>query len=439
MKKKQRQILIGFGSCIALLVVGAVGFLSLQQLRTPLMDLVPAERTIAFFEKTTLPRAKAVAGPRFPVLQDIPQTEGSFSLAIIKGENGAQQWILSPELETTTLEGRELQRFRGKPVYVSDGASLETLSVREGEEPLSASAVFLALFSRTYSGEWAYFSEAPQEGGDARISSLLGEIHGDMLLEQKTDGGIAIHFADTISKGSTERYSLPMVAEGGICVGVNSADQFFSLFSSQQDALLQQRIAAAAVENMLGTEVSLQYDLLPLLKRPSIGCGSTTTESKPAGLFLGEINDRSLWDRLTAEWHASALANTAGGTIDRRLIDGKYTYEVLKNADASLETGQTNVNGWEVRSTAGTGSGGLFTARKGLHVLVATSREWLNAGLTEPLAIVSGTSAGVLDPGTPLVAPPALQPILSVFFGQKALVWSRNERGGIVTLTIQPQ
>ncbi len=418
-----RRILLGFLAVFSLLIVGIGVFVSLQlRASTPLLSLLPENRVIAYFHGMELNQIRAFA-PTYPVLSALPNATGEFSLAVIKDGNGIDAWIFTPVSEQFSVE-MKAEPWQGRSVYRSFPGEIPVAakgeSVKDGQE-------FSAL-SGMHAERWAWLTALP---GDAE---LFGTRMQHVMIDLWGNNDVSMRTASAGELPETTVLQIPDAQNGGVCIGTfgyRLAEML--LQNSVSDPALQGDILGQELSELLGADVSLQYDVRPLLTRPVTACLSGET-----GLWMGELTQgRRVWDTLSARLHDDVRASAAQGTVERKLVDNDYEYAVVKPATGTIETMKRTESGWAITETF-TGSGtGLVTARKANRFLVATSKAWLDAGLK---ALPSGPAAygGSLDLQTfdRSRLPAAVQAIAPLLSGN-AVSWTLAGQNGVMNLRIR--
>ncbi len=437
-----RWILTGVLGAILVAAAGIAVLLIWQwQMRAPLASLVPAERTLAFFPRTTLSELQKTYASWIPQISELPRSEGWMSVAFVETAAGRTAWVIDPTDETSFGDTPAEIRLRGKSVVVGAGTESADVGIREGETPLSASPSFLSLIAETVTQDWGYVHTVPSGEADRRVTLLFGAPTGEAVLERRGEKDALLTYAVTGIDGSPVRFAFPdaLPAET-FCLGSASPETFLRLLVEDGDPIITQSERLTETERLLGADLSLQYDLLPLLKRPAVGCIRDENGRRDV-LLSGEIEDVSAWDALALRLHDGFRDRASKGYVDRRTVDGKYAYAVVKDAMSDLRTDSSTRNGWSVSETPLTASGGLFTARLRNRFILATAPDLFATGTAPALRPLDGLSAGSSElarfAGTTF--PPLFGPLRSVYPEGSRFTWTFGVSGGIARLAVRAE
>ncbi len=421
-----RWILTGLlGSILVAAASIATFFIWQWQTRAPLASLLPAERTIAFFPRTTGVILRETFLPWVPEVRDVP-AEGWMSLAIVEKPSGGTAWVIAPTEFTNAGDSPAEIRLRGKTVYISDGTTPDDIGIREGETPLSSSPSFLALTSETVTQDWGYVRTLPGGDADPRLLQIIGQSADGAVFERRGEKDFILRYRVSNISGTPVRFAFPdTVPPGTQCLGQATPELLLRQLVPDGDPLLTQSIRQRQIEKLLGADVSMQFDILPLLKRPAVAC-IRDVGGRRSVLLIGETENATAWEKITARLHDSFHDRASRGYVDRRTVEEKYAYAIVKDATTDLHTESRMENGWSTTVTPLTASGGLFTARLRNRFVLATSPELFASGLSPVLRPLDGVSAGTMDFGslTPLALPPLLSPVRSLLPQQARLTWT---------------
>ncbi len=432
-----RRLLLIFTAVVLTGLLGLGAFLYLQyRASTSLLSLLPKDQVRAYFHRLEIREIRSFSST-YVALSAIPDREGLFSLAILN-----DGWLLTPASDDATLEGLPAPLWNGRPVLRSFPTEIPT--AQKGQA-LKDDEVFARLFSGIDTERWAWMSALPMDIPLKTDVILGGNQHGGVLIGIRSEKDVSVRYATKESPytvpvfaGDSAVMQVPSSPNNGLCIGSADATTLPNLLATTTDPLLQQELLTQEIESLLGAEISLQYDLAPLLRRPTTACLAGEGNAR-TGLLLGEFTGgRTAWDSLALRLHDSFNARHAEGTVERRLVDDEYEYAIAKSTTTSSETTTRTEGGWAIRETV-TGSGsGLFTARRGNRFLIATSQDWLHAGLNATPSAPS-TFAGSIDMRAMTMTdlPVNLRILLPLFQGSTEVEWSVVTQNGITSVHLQ--
>lgn len=209
---------------------------------------------------------------------------------------------------------------------------------------------------------------------------------------------------------------------------------------------MEQAVLRAKVRDLLGDDVSLQYDLLPLLdqsatlhQRAASGTGTITS-------FLLEGNASAAELAALPRLHKSAASLLQKGTVVRTTFD-EDTVATQVRADAtSLEHTQERMGNWQVESTlAPGGTAGLVTGTSNRKFFITNNPQWAMQQIASesnniPLPAVPGawTMGGVLN--SDAISPPTQDSLAGFLLPHMpaGFAWSMATASDTVETAIRP-
>lgn len=134
-------------------------------------------------------------------------------------------------------------------------------------------------------------------------------------------------------------------------------------------------------EATFGRDVSLAYDLLPLLHAPAT-LSLTAESGRIISFFVeGSVGDaQTLHDRLT-RLHGSIRSRLAQIQIERKNFEQGFSALVVRDAPLSARESVEEINGWDVRSTIGADGTGLVSASSDHRYALGSERNFVEGFL----------------------------------------------------------
>lgn len=134
-------------------------------------------------------------------------------------------------------------------------------------------------------------------------------------------------------------------------------------------------------ETIVGKDVSVPYDLLPLLHAPATL--SLTVESNGMIRFFaeGSVGDtQMLHDRL-ARLHASVRTRLAQVQIERKNFEQGFSALLVREKPGSVRESEEEMDGWDVRSTISGSGTGLVSAEYREQYILGSERGFVESFL----------------------------------------------------------
>ncbi|GEM_PF-5301483 len=234
---------------------------------------------------------------------------------------------------------------------------------------------------------------------------------------------------------------LPVRSSGAVlwvadtAVLTEMATQF--LQSEQRQAL--DAVVRTWGRTTLGPDVSVRYDVLPLLNEALLIWDDATGDWTLRSVIDGGAE--AFLDRL----HASYRAGIPNVVRTQRLLDDRFPLNMVEIDDQTVTDDSTQENGWTVRIQRSlTGSGTLASARRGREIILganpAAVRALLQKTITPPapwrgiLAIGSLPRKLLASETATLFLPATLQGTIGAGSGD-TILWSLRRQNDTLTVT----
>lgn len=205
------------------------------------------------------------------------------------------------------------------------------------------------------------------------------------------------------------------------------------------NALLAQAIVRARLAEIAGTDISLQYEVLPLLEEPATLFVEPANGSGALGFLLEGQADAVTLAQTMDRLHASVAASLATGVVTRSTFEDTTVSQVRQDPDA-LQSTEEQIGRWHVRRT-GLGENsptrGIATASDGRHFMISNNRAWTDAWLHADAAIPLPRAQGQWVMGgvvrTSDVLPGGQGPLWDFLLPglEQQFAWSVEQMGGV--------
>jgi len=445
--------LIAFALLGSLIVLGGAitAVVALWQPRS-LEAMLPGEGTIALFSNVTREDLRAWSD-RFPTVRSVPNFAGQLELGILDFGNGSHGWILSSPVKDVPLPETN-GTFRGQNVLFSNPKAMDMMT----QVPrLRAIAMFQELSRGMSPGASRVYLRTNEQEASAALPAQLRPFivaSGGLLLSR--DGEAAL----------IRVYGKPATIHGSAPVGVTAVspapdltlalatpvqmfDRELARFPDTERAVRRGQLTTV-INDLLGDEWSLQYDILPLISQTSTFSWKAGTGSMPSFLLRSSTTNVAEMKKRLLAFHESFKTRLTGTIITRHTFDRGFTSAILGSDPAHVEDLRTSVNGWTVRETRQKNGGRvMLSATRGREFIVSNRRGWLKdivTGTRElPLPTVSGqfVAGGTLSPAlferwtADMRSEPGWMWIRSTVHAKEEVLWGADMEGKTLTVSIR--
>lgn len=413
------QLIIGAASLLCLLLVG-LSLLLLRQIGPSPASLLPADRTLILIENVQ-PEVREALGTIIPFLNTIPPYRGT-TAALVRLPDGKTDWLIFGE----TKDARG-----GKSIGSENPMTFALLGTGSA---LSADPGFLALAHNYKPGpSWIYVQNPAMQ---MMVQGL--QLPSVPLSLELGTGSLRLAWPSRM----TTAFTGPVMGEdGNAIVRLNAAT--LSLFLKNAASIFTDAVRMPAeallqswISRTVGKDISMTYDIVPMLDGPGIVTIAAASETLDAGVrALPSESAENKLQRLEQE----AIGASADVEQVERKFDEKFTLETIQ-AKTNMIPVETEQSGWTIRTIA---SDKFVTARKGREFIVATGDALLNALLAATLGNAHQQIAdGMIRENAvtdllrqwhiPLHLPWNLIPGTG-----DTIMWTMNRQGGLAVLDMQ--
>jgi hypothetical protein len=248
------------------------------------------------------------------------------------------------------------------------------------EQPLSSDVTFSTLKTHASTEtEWAFLSASLFPQG----ASLFADVLKALLVAKSSgvalwyiDNDISVrHISDALIAKKAPTTIPEMPDSFAVFAFGNGQASFRSLQQSLQkdDAIVLEGLLQEAVHTY-GKNISLQYDILPLLKEPSsvqLSASGGVLNILLSGSMQETKSLHSILDRLHAEYERTLPSSK----ITKRVLDKRFSSIDIRHDPTMIERNQRAEEGWLVRSTSLAGSHKeMVTATQSNAFIIGTTR-----------------------------------------------------------------
>ncbi len=386
-------------------------------------DILPADSTVALVHYPLLPELEEPVKALFPILQSAPHASGSIVAVLrLPDEPSPAHWIVFTP-DTQPQEG-DNQGFIGRYFYrASDVKILEQLG---HEMPLSHDA-FFSVIEKEDPSDFLYLrTDALPE-----TNTLTDRITHAMLKDTKwismSRGADAyvIKLAGSFKDFLGADFDVSHSDDAKEILALNDGASLWDFAKSavtSDDAALLESAMLQSIRDHFGDDVSLQYDLLPLLQKPSM----LSVSSSGGFLFAGSADTATLKATLL-RLHASVRSVLPRITINQYEI-GQFSANVVMEDQGGITEETWSQDGYEITRTGPrNGSGGFLTAVRNNDFFISNDRNLLEEALKAPPSFPFSSNAP-MDAGgiisSERIEPLRGAPLFSLFPPGKSLLWS---------------
>ena len=438
MKKKHiRQALIISLSFAGVILAGAVVWLLYPMKQIRAEDLLPADKTILFLD---LPRPEDLPtlAQWFPILREMPDPPPR-SAALVTPGNGRAEWIFFDAAFPGTAPRAHAQNE-------------EVLKLLGSGAALSAAADFRSLLSNDAAHTRLFLAPpSPLLPHPVILASLIA-LRAPLAAERTASGITLSTFTDGTQTHRALSPVLPLAfAHPTLVVAGSEAKQEVERIAALLPASVTLPMHGAlqqSVAEFFGPDVSMTYDIIPLLEHTSIlETGADPAMERSLFVLEGSLADQSK-NKALMEKLRSAFVRTlpVSEQVHRTFEKGRTFDDIRANPDALGERTES-VNGWDVHTVRSPQMNREFTTA---HL---AGRSVIGSSRTAVLAMLDGTgavlrlpysSAGTIVAGG-LADMDTLHDLLQFFLPsaitlprtEGAYRWSVMEEGKIVRVMIE--
>ncbi len=373
----QRTLLILLG--VGIVVTGAVGAFFLIH-RTPLpAEVLPADEVVSYWHATDRDAVQKEAS--FARRAELPQLRPGFDLAVLR--NG---WIVFPSVPGEIAGAR--RTGDGLSYVASDDGAAALL---EGSAPrLSNDPAFRALTGGFAPDLPLLFSRVSATPGTTAAEWMLGNPTATLFTQQGARSTVRLY----VSAGDAP-WAAPLPVPvldppPAMSLTMSAPAETVTRYLASlppQERTLKAAMLATGLQRMLGSDVSLEFDLFPLLQsRATLAMGTASGGTVP-WVLEGEARGAGV-EKLLRDFHASAGGAGRGSVSVRQFEDGVTVPQVSAGGASGLR--ETEQGGWTVLT-----SPQLITALRGDRFVVSNSSAWMGqmtreTGQTVPLPLSNG-------------------------------------------------
>ncbi len=449
-------LLATIGTATAILAACAVIFLATDRHVAPAVFL-PLHGTVAVFQNVHVQDVQRFQ-TMFPILTALPSTPDIVHIAIVQLPTGAYGWVLFPVEKNGDLHV-SLPAKPGLFGFVTSGQPELTALLKEEKNRLSASAPYATLARHVGRVAWAFIDLQGVQTlshDDRRIAALAGvdRFAGIVLDTRPRFIAYNEHLPTSVTLSPVILPSQPLEA----VIAVNRPAVLWQALlqnATPTEKLVLETRAATAVQRFISSDVSLTYDLLPLLDRNMTLMIGAPIAGQTSFLLRGTASSRDLLAATILRMHQHAASMTSGSQVVNHTFDPKdgFSFRGLEATPGDMNIQQKNVAGWDVRITGSGASEGLSTATMGTQFLTSNNAALLSSVLestsTLPVASV-GVGRSVVAAGrtsapwlNQLLSPPLSTGLLQALFptlltGNIQMDWSITRDGPLLTFQIDP-
>jgi hypothetical protein len=429
-----------------IVAVGAIAAVIALWQPARLEAIVPAELTHALFSSVTREDLR-VFSDEFPVLRNVPPFEGRLDAAVIGLPAGPEGWILSQvhkEMPLPDVNGD----YNGQHVLLSD-PSVMAMMTGDGER-LRSSTSFRHLSSALpLTTSRIYLRENAPTATNALPPLLRPFVRasGALMLSLRTEGPRTIAtlgiYGQSLGKNATPP-PLPLLTpppETSVLLGNPAALLETGLQSlPAHEQMIRRGQLTRMASDLLGTEGSFDYDLLPLLLSPA-----GLHWSKEAFLFSGSMESSSTARETLAHLHDRFRSTLLGSTVVSRSFDKDFTSDIMKSDPSAVEDVTQTRGGWLVRITRQGAASALMSASHGREFVLSNNEAWLNQMIVAGRITLPGSAVaagGQLGPSSiegmvgSALTTPSWAWMGSVLPLRQGILWSAASDGQGITLSL---
>ena len=394
----QRSLLLLLG--VDIVLTGAVGaFLMIKRVPT-VPEMLPAMAVAQYMH------AIDAVPPEITSIRsgDLPPTTVSFDLAVVQSPSGAVAWILFPGATDPVMA--QAQETKGGLRFIASDPVTALLLEDDATPRLKDDDAFRALTNGIAPDTAFLFSRiTPPATGTAASWVLASAIPSAVLTLTKGNRTSVRLYGQT---GDTPWAApLPVTVldpAPAVSLALSAPDKTLNAYLASlpaQERLLRETTLRTAMRSWFGDDVSLQYDLLPLLQSRMLLTLGTASGGTTLFLLEGEARGAGVAARLDRiRTSAESVAGT--GPVTVRQFEEDVSIPQIAGGNGQNGNTTTDEHGWTVQTGAG-----LITAVRGDRFMLSNTRKWMTQRLdpatpTEPLPMSNGRflAGGTVTQGT---------------------------------------
>ena len=367
-----------------LLGVTAAAFFTMQRDIPPPETYLPAERTLALWRNVDDETARTLR-QWFPILYNFPAAESGTTVVLLRTRDDETGWVSM----------RREPHLRGIPYHLESDRP-ETLALLKNADsftPLSKQSSFKVLQTGEWSGSGFVFLQRERMTPSERELPLPW-IHTDSSLALSIGSqGMAIHYVAPDSPIHSVPDDVPQVFTGALFV-MRIADVPHWLTMSARHLLpsasvILQSVAQQVLAEVFGKDISLSYDLFPLLSRATTLSLGKTASGQTAFLLEGSMKDTTLMKTLLTHLQTQAPQRPVR-RMQRTFSEG-FVSDLL-GIDATSAT-EERVDEWTLHRTP---SSSLVVAASASSFLLSNSEAAMHHRLSPATPQLPPSPYGIL-------------------------------------------
>ncbi|ALM10102.1 MAG TPA: hypothetical protein DEB30_04010 [Candidatus Peribacter riflensis] len=411
-------------------------------------DLLPAKGTVLLFSAIDDVEVRRYED-WLPILRSLPSAEVPRTIAVIALPDAGNVVVLFarrpvPPDALPTGE-RWTQRDLGPLTVAASSPEIFPL-LQQSEQSLSASQAFRQLSRGEMEKQsWIFVSRLllppPVSFADTLMETVLFRGTTHIGLFPGSGSGMTIRlFPASVERRSLPLPALPATPQTSFSIALARPESSIRMLRdglSQNERAVFETNILTFLQQTFGDDISMEYDVLPLLAKPARLTFARTASGTSALLLQGQAADADL--RLTRLHEAFRGSRTTASVVIRVFENGRYTFRNVRDDSHLLTEERFAVGEWQVHTTVHATQEAFCSALRGTTFILATDCSVLTLALTlppdqtEPAAL----AAGILS-RSPSSALPSLLGTHSPLLPPQAapLRWSLTRQGDILTLTL---
>lgn len=418
-------------------------------------DLLPGESTLALFSSAeeALIRQYEVW---LPVLRSIPPSAFPRTIAVVDIPQEGPVIVLFARrplpADIFPADNRWTRKDIGPLTVAASSPAIFPLL----ESPVSPLRSFRAYRRLSQEGKgdqaWIFAQSSllpqPLSPADTLLNTLA--VHGATHLSIAPSGqsGSVVRFFP--ANGPEDPAILPVAPADGspsFSIALAHADTFWQELKeslSRTDRLTLEAKLLTLLASTFGEDVSLDYDVLPLLLAPSRLTLTVTASGSTAFLLQGRAEGAP--ERLAHLHDAFRGSLTTTRVVTRAFDKGRYVFRNIREDSAQIVDESFPLGSLQAHATSQTSGRGLYSATDGENYLLSNDRTLLGRSILRSQTMPGGPAMadGVLSRSAfatfftlspPLLLGPSSPLIPS---SEQAIRWSWTRQGDVAIITINP-